>query len=173
MRAFGRSMAGDAMIEAARVERIEDRRGSGSDIAVEDDRHAFDARRQDRANHRRDFATAEPAQDFERIGEMILVQGDRLFDDGDLAGEPCIVEAGATADPIGSGAAVERVIYRRRDRRIADAISPSTKRSAPPAIASMPKATVAAQAFSSNAAVSLMSAVGISRASSNTLRPRP
>src|SRR5918998_1109037 len=51
-------------------------------------------------------------------------------------------------------------------------ISPRARRSAPPAIASMPKAMVATQAFSFSAGPSTMSSLGISRARSKTLKPR-
>ena len=50
--------------------------------------------------------------------------------------------------------------------------SPRQSRSVPPAIASMPKAMVAAQPRSSSAASSVMSAVGMCSARSNTFSPR-
>ena len=117
---LGRNMAEQAMVERARSQRVEDRRGGARHIAVDDHRHAVHPRREDRPGHRGDLAAAEAAKHFERIVEMAGVEGHRGIDGGLLPRDSLAVEAGARPDPIGRGAAEERVEDRRGDRRVAD-----------------------------------------------------
>jgi hypothetical protein len=100
---------------------VQRRRRGADDEAVEQHRHAPDARGQDRARHRGDFAPAQTSQDFERIAQIIAVQRDRRAHGLGLALEPRVVDARAAADPILRLAAVERVIDRGGDRGAADA----------------------------------------------------
>ena len=100
---------------------------------------------------------------------MVAMQRDGARHRVGLALQAVVVDAGAAADPILRLAAPERVIDGGGDRRIADAHFAEHSRSAPEASASMPNAIVAAQAFSSSAGSRVMSPVGFSSASSNTL----
>ena len=79
--------------------------------------------------------------------------GERRLDGGDLAVAGRHRRRPCRARPNRRVAAVERRIDRRRDGGVADAHLADASRSVPPAIASMPKAMVATQAFSSMAGV--------------------
>ena len=114
-------MGGEAMVERGIVERMQHRRGRADDEAVEQHRHAAQARGEDRAGDRGDFAPAEAAQHFQRIAEMLAMQRDRRAHRVRLALQAGVVDAGAAADPFLRLPAVERVIDRRGGRRVADA----------------------------------------------------
>ncbi len=72
-------------------------------------------------SHRRDLAAAEPAHDLERIVEMVTMQRHRLFHRRDFALEHLAFRTGAGSHPVTRRTAVERIVDRRRNRRIADA----------------------------------------------------
>ena len=77
MRALGREVAGDAVVDRGGLERVQHRRGGRRHIAVEHHGDALQPRRDDRAGDRRDLAAAEPAQHLERVVEMAGVTGER------------------------------------------------------------------------------------------------
>ena len=70
MARLGRDVAGDAMVEGARVGGVEHRGGGARAEPVEDDRDPPHPRRQDRAGHRGEFEPAQPAQHFERVARL-------------------------------------------------------------------------------------------------------
>jgi adenosylcobinamide-GDP ribazoletransferase len=120
MRPLGRDVASNAVIQRMRIAGVQDGSRRADDIAVEDHRDTLQSRREDRAGDRRNFPTAETAQDFERIVAIGLVQSDCAFDRRDFARPTGIIDAGTTADPIPGTAAIERAVDRRRDGGVAD-----------------------------------------------------
>ena len=109
------------MVERGIVERVQHRGGRAHDEAVEQHRRAAQPGGEDRARDRGDLAPAEARQNLQRIAEMLLMARDRGAHRVGLALQARVVDAGAAADPVLRLAAVERVIDRRRRRRVADA----------------------------------------------------
>jgi hypothetical protein len=93
----------------------------GRYITVDKHRDAFHPRGEDRPGHGRDLAPAQPAQHFERIIEMALVQRHRGFNGRDLARQHVAFRPGARADPVDRRSAIERVEDCRRNGGVADA----------------------------------------------------
>ena len=70
MAGLGRDVRQQAVIERGRIGAMQDRRRSHRRKPVEHDRHLLHARREDRAGDRREFASAEAAQDLQRVFQM-------------------------------------------------------------------------------------------------------
>ena len=121
VRLFRRDVAGETMLDRGGIERVQHRRRRRDHEAIEDDRHALHARRKDGAAKGRHFATAEPAQHFERVFQVTGMGGKRGVDRRHLARHRGVVDAGAATDPFRAAAAVERGVDRRRHRGVADA----------------------------------------------------
>ncbi len=121
MARFGRDMPDQAMIQRRRVGRMQHRSRRGRHITIDKHRDAFHPRGEDRPGHGRDLAPAQPAQHFERIIEMALVQRHRGFNDRDLARQHLAFSAGARTDPVDRRSAIERVEDRRCNGCVADA----------------------------------------------------
>src|SRR5205823_2440659 len=77
-------------------------------------------RGEDCPSYRRDFATAEPAQDLQRIGEIAVVAQGGGLHRGGFPLKSIITNSRAAPNPIRRSAAVEPVIDRRSDRGIAN-----------------------------------------------------
>ena len=119
------------------------------------------------------FAPAEAASTSRGSPKVLPVPLERRLDRRHLARQSRIVEAGAAADPVRAGTAEQGGVDPAAAVVLPMPSSPTQRRSVPPAIASMPKAMVATQDFSSIAGSSTKSAVGMSRARSKTLKPSP
>ena len=72
------------------------------------------------AEHGSDFTAAEAGKDGERMVEFTGVARQGTINGIGLAGEAGIVNAGATTDPVGAAATIERSIDGGSDGRIAD-----------------------------------------------------
>ena len=108
-----------AVIDRARVERMEDRGRRGRHEPVNDDGHPLGARGDDRADHRCDLPPAEPAEHL----QWLAVRPDPRDSRGDrvcLPLQPGVVDARAATDPVVGRTAIERMEDRRRHRRVGD-----------------------------------------------------
>ncbi len=168
-----RDVAGKAMVEGARVHGVQHGGGGPSPHSRRGPPARADPRGEDGTNHGRHLAPAHPAQDLQRIG-----QGRRRGRRWPRARQPppCGPECRPwrrCRRPPTPPACRHRGRWHRAAAMVVlpMPISPSASTSAPPAMACMPKAMVAAQARSSSAASCVMSGVGRSRARSNTRRP--
>ncbi len=72
-------MADQAVIERRGVGGLQNRGCGGRDIAVDQYGDLFHPRGENSTCHRSNLAAAEPAQNFERIGQMLAMEGNRLL----------------------------------------------------------------------------------------------
>ena len=120
MRRLRRAVREEAMVDRARVDRMQDRRGGGRDEAVDDDRHALHPRREDRADHGRDLAPAEPAQHLQRIALARRAARTAAPTASALRFSPASSTPVPRPTQSAGLAAIERVEDRRRDGRVGD-----------------------------------------------------
>ena len=83
---LSRAMAREAMVNRARINRVQHGRRRCGHVAVEDDRHALDAPGHDGARDGPDFAPAQATHQFQRIGKMVAMQRHGALNRVDLAG---------------------------------------------------------------------------------------
>lgn len=121
MAGLARDMADQAMIERRRIGGLE-KSGSGRrHITVNQHGNTLHAGGEDGAGNRRDLASAKTAHDFQRIGQVVLVEFHGSFHRRDLAGHDLTFRAGARTGPLFCRAAIKREIDRRRNGGVADA----------------------------------------------------
>ena len=116
----GRKAGKQAVIERTGIGRIKDSGGRGRHEPVEQHRDLLHARRENGAADRRELASADPAQDLERIAQTLAMQCQRPIHD---LGFPCHhrrIGARPRTNPIGPLAAEQRGAKSGGDRRIAD-----------------------------------------------------
>src|ERR1700730_16413976 len=120
MRAFRGHMACKTMIERGFVDSMENSGGGANNIAIENHRDSLQSRGEDCPSYGGDFPSAQPAQELQRIGEMVFVPQGGGLHCGDFPLKGMIVNSRSIPNPIRSAAAVEPVIDRRSDRGIAN-----------------------------------------------------
>jgi hypothetical protein len=100
---------------------VQDRRGRGGHIAVDEHRDARQPRRQDGAAHAGDLAPAEAPQHLQRIVELARMALDRPAHHVGLVRDAAGIEPGARPHPVLRPAAVQRVRDGRGNGGVADA----------------------------------------------------
>ena len=118
---FGRDVAGNGMRERVGAQLGERRDRRGADEAVEQHRNALPPRRERRAENGGKFAAAERRSDRERIVQQPGMTRERRIDDGALARQAVLVDAGAAAGPARAAAAEQGRRDGRGRRGVADA----------------------------------------------------
>lgn len=93
---------------------------SAGDIAVNENGDALMARGEDGTCHGSDLAPAQPAQDFERVGDVLQMQVKSAPHRIDLTLQTSIIDTGASANPVLGPAAVERAGHSRRNGGVAN-----------------------------------------------------
>jgi hypothetical protein len=117
---LGRAVTGQAVVEGAGSQGLENRRRGGDDVTVEDDRDPGDAGGENGTGHGGKLAAAQTAQDLQRIVQMIPVEMQSAAHRLGLAGHAGGIEAGARSDPFGGIAAMERAGHGGRHGGVAD-----------------------------------------------------
>src|SRR5215207_330445 len=120
MRELGGAMSGHTVIERRRFRLMENSGGSAGDIAVNENGDALVARGEDGTCHGSDLAPAQPAQDFERVGDVLQMQVKSAPHRIDLALETGTIDTGAAANPVLGPAAVERAGHSGRNGGVAN-----------------------------------------------------
>ena len=137
------------------------------------DRNAAATRGERRPQDGGELAAAQRRRDHQRVVEQRSMAVERGIDDGLLADETRMIDAGAAAGPAGAAAAEQRRRDGGRRRGIADAHLAEADQIGIAETASAPRATAARNAASSMAGAWVKSAVGSSSASATTRRLAP
>lgn len=114
------NMGNQAMIERGRIGSLQHGSSSRCHIAVDQHRDFLHAGGKNGTGHRRELTAAEPAQDFQRVVQVIAVEGNGRLHSLDLAREEFPLRAGARANPFLRRAAIEGKIDRGGNRGVAD-----------------------------------------------------
>lgn len=120
MTGFTGNMRNQAVIERRRIGSLEHGGGGCCNITVDQHRNFLHARGKDCPRHRRQFTATEAAQDFQRIVQVVAVEGNSRFHGLDLACQKLALRTGAGANPFFRRAAVESEIDCGGNRGVAD-----------------------------------------------------